>query len=243
MRLPPSSCSYCMNTRFQISMKRSPSASGEPGGPPGILSPWSIEDLRARAARTGVAHRPEIVRAGDADDAALGQSRDLLPQVEGDVVVDIDGRRELVLRQAEIFGHQIPGKLDRALLEVVAEREVAEHLEEGVVARRVADIVEVVVLAAGAHAFLRGRGAHVGALLQAGEDVLELHHPGIGEHQGRVVARDERRRGHGLVAVLGKIVEEARPDLVDAAHECSPLPTPVQEARKRPSGLMFQGLI
>ena len=32
-------CSYCMNTRFQISMKRSPSASALPGGPPGILSP------------------------------------------------------------------------------------------------------------------------------------------------------------------------------------------------------------
>src|SRR2546430_3698961 len=35
------------------------------------------------------------------------------------------------------------GKLDRALLEVVAEGEVAEHLEEGVMARGVADIVEV----------------------------------------------------------------------------------------------------
>ena len=118
--------------------------------------------------------------------------------------------------------HQVPGELDRALLEVVAEREVAEHLEEGVVARRVADIVEVVVLAARAHAFLRRDGARIGALFQAGEDVLELHHPGIGEHQGRVVARDERRRGHDLVAVLGKIVEEARPDIVDAAHDAPP---------------------
>src|SRR5438445_5089351 len=34
-------CSYCMKTRFQISMKRSPSWSADPGGPPGILSPWS----------------------------------------------------------------------------------------------------------------------------------------------------------------------------------------------------------
>ena len=30
-----SSCSYCMKTRFQISTKRSPSSSAEPGGPPG----------------------------------------------------------------------------------------------------------------------------------------------------------------------------------------------------------------
>jgi hypothetical protein len=52
------------------------------------------------------------------------------------------------------------------VLEVVAEGEVAEHLEEGVVPGGVADIVEVVVLAAGAHAFLAGGGAHVVAVLE-----------------------------------------------------------------------------
>ena len=86
-----------------------------------------------------------------------------------------------------------------SVLEVVAEREIAQHLEEGVMPGGVADIVEVVVLAAGAHALLRGGGAAVRALLQAGEDVLELDHAGVGEQQGRVVVRDERRRGDGLV--------------------------------------------
>jgi hypothetical protein len=37
----PTNQTYCMKTRFQISMKRSPSSSGLPGGPPGIWSPWS----------------------------------------------------------------------------------------------------------------------------------------------------------------------------------------------------------
>ena len=64
--------------------------------------------------------------------------------------------------EAEVLGQQLPGELDRAFLEVVAEREVAEHLEEGVVARGVADVVEVVVLAAGADAFLRGRARAAG---------------------------------------------------------------------------------
>ena len=41
MRVPSSNCSNCMKTRFQISMKRSPSSSGEPGGPPGMAAPWS----------------------------------------------------------------------------------------------------------------------------------------------------------------------------------------------------------
>ena len=58
---------------------------------------------------------------------------------------------------------------DRALLEIIAEGEIAEHLEEGVVARGVADIVEVVMLAAGAHAFLRRGRAREGRLLGAGE--------------------------------------------------------------------------
>ena len=150
-----------------------------------------VEDFRARAAGTQVAHLPEIVGAGDADDLLVGQPRDLLPELERLVVVDIDGDGQAILRQAEVLGDQVPGELDGAVLEIVAEREVAEHLEEGVVARGVADIVEVVVLAAGAHAFLRGRRLRVGALLEAGEDVLELHHPGIGEHQasGRCAAR------------------------------------------------------
>src|SRR5206468_1616004 len=81
------------------------------------------EDFRARAARAGIAHRPEIVRARNANDAALGQTCDLLPQIEGDIVIDVDGRGELVLRQPEFLRHQIPGELDCAILEVVAERE------------------------------------------------------------------------------------------------------------------------
>ena len=81
-------------------------------------------------------------------------------------------------------------------LEVVAEAEVAEHLEERVMPRRVAHVLEVVVLAARAHAALRARGAHVVALCPAEENILELHHAGVGEEQRRVVARHERARRH-----------------------------------------------
>ena len=90
---------------------------------------------------------------------------------------------QLVLVEAILLGDQIPGKLDRLFLEVVAEGKIAEHLEEGVMARRIADVVEVVVLAAGAQALLRRGGARVAALLLAGEQVLELHHAGRCEHQ------------------------------------------------------------
>ena len=191
---------------------------GRAGRAAGNVVAVVVEDFRARAARAGVAHGPEIVRRRDADDAPVRQAGDLLPQVEGLVVVGIDGDGQPLRRQAEFLGDQVPGELDGAVLEVVAEREIAEHLEEGVVPRGVADIVEVVVLAAGAHAFLRGGGARIGALFEAGEDVLELHHPGIGEHQGRIVARHERRGRHDLVPVRREIVEKGRSDFVDAAH-------------------------
>ena len=98
--------------------------------------------------------------------------------------------------------------------------------------RGVADIVEVVVLAAGAHAFLRGGGALIGPLLDAGEDVLELHHAGIGEHQRRVVARNQRRRRHDLVAVRREIIQKRRPDFVNAAH------CPSNRARTRSADIL-----
>ncbi len=181
--------------------------------------PVIVENLRARAARAGVAHRPEIVACGDADDPRLGEARDLAPQVERLVIVVIDGDGELLGRQPEVARQKIPGEFDRIVLEIIAEREIAEHLEEGVVARGIADIVEVVVLAAGAHALLRRRRADVGALLDPGEDILELHHAGVGEHEGRIVARHERARRNDGVVVPAEELEKVRSDVVDAAHE------------------------
>ena len=75
------------------------------------------------------------------------------------------------------------------------------------------------MLAAGPHALLRGCGANVTALLEAGENVLELHHAGIGEHERGIVARHERTRRDDLVPVPGEELQEVRSDLVDAAHE------------------------
>ena len=177
-RSPGPRCSYCMNTRFQNSRKRSPSWSALPGGPPATLSPWS------RKISEHGPHGPvspadqKLSRRGDADDLVVGEARHLLPDAVGLLVVVVDGDEQALGIEAEVLGDELPRQRDRPLLEVVAEREVAEHLEEGVMPGGVADVVEVVVLAAGAHALLRGGGALVGARLLAGEDVLELHHAG-----------------------------------------------------------------
>ena len=126
---------------------------------------------------------------------------------------------------------------DRLGLEVVAEAEVAEHLEEGVVARRVADVLEVVVLAAGAHAALAADRALVAALVLAEEDVLELDHAGIREQERRVVAGHQRRGRHDRVAARAEELQERRPEL--AGSTCVPSSTaisPRRSCRRSPRG-------
>ena len=192
---------------------------GRAGRTPGDLGTVVVEDLGARAARAGVTHHPEVVRGvaralvvADADDA-VGRHADLLvPDRVGLVVFRIDGDPELLGRQREDGRQQLPGVADRILLEVVAKAEVAQHLEEGLVPRGVADVLEVVVLAAGADALLRRGGARVGALVEAEEDVLELVHPGVGEQQRRVVAGHDRARGDDRVTLLFEELQEGRAD-------------------------------
>lgn len=55
------------------------------------------------------------------------------------------------------------------------------------------------MLAASAHTFLRGGRTCIGTRFSTGEDVLELHHAGIGEHQGWIVARHQRAGFHNRV--------------------------------------------
>ena len=203
-----------------------------------------IEDFGAGAAGAGRAHLPEIVIGGDADDAVVGQPRDLFPDIRRLVIGVIDGDQQLVLGNPEIAGQQFPGIGDGLFLEIVAKAEIAQHFKEGMVARGVTHIVEVVVLAAGAHAFLRRGRAGIVAVFQPGEQVLELHHPRIGEHQRRVVARHQGRAFDAAMAVPFVEVEEGRADVVQTGHgriSCRDLqrryvsapPPAVQNGRRR----------
>ena len=191
---------------------------GTARGPAGQLRALVDKDLGARTAGTGVAHRPEVVRRRDADDAVVGEAGDLLPEVRRLVVGMEDRDEQLVLRQPELLGDQGPGGFDRAFLEIIAEGEIPQHLEEGVVAGGVADIVQVVMLAAGAHAFLARRRGLVRTGFEPGEDILERHHAGVDEHQRRIVLRHQRRRGDDQVVLALEVVEEGAADLIEARH-------------------------
>jgi len=79
-------------------------------------------------------------------------------------------------------------------------------------------VFKIVMLAAGAYAFLRRCGAHVIALFQAEEDVLKLVHAGVGEQQRRIVRGHERRRMHFTMSLLNEEVEEFTADLGACQH-------------------------
>ena len=113
-----------------------------------------IKDFAARTAWPRVTHRPEVIVRRDTDDALFGKARNLAPQVERLIICVINRGRQARWIKAPFLGQQCPRMGNRLLFEIIAEREVAEHFKECVVARRVADIVQIIMLAARTHAFL-----------------------------------------------------------------------------------------
>ena len=93
-----------------------------------------------------------VVLLAEAHDAVVRQAGDLLPDGDGLVVLVVDGGVEVLLVEAvatlALAAVGNPGERDRALLEVVTEREVAVHLEERAMAGRLSDLFDV----EGAHA-------------------------------------------------------------------------------------------
>ena len=187
-----------------------------------VLWPPVPVDLRVRSARPRPAHRPEVLGARERDDP-LRRYPDRLPFPDRDLV-----RPELEDRVAGVHRHpdaipvqlqavldEIGRVLDRACLEVLPEREVAEHLEERQVMSVAADLVDVL----GAEALLRGAGEQCGRLLAA-EEVRHLRlHPG-GREQRRMVVRagDERPRRQPLVTLLLEVGKEAFAQLGRRSH-------------------------
>ena len=109
-----------------------------------------VEDFRVRPAGTGVAHRPEVVRMFD---NALRRHADFVdPEFARLVVGRMHRHPQPVPVERENAGDELPRPVDGVFLPVAAEAEVAEHFEQRLVAGGIADVFEIVVLAAGAHA-------------------------------------------------------------------------------------------
>ena len=192
-----------------------------------VLGPAVVEDLGARPAGAGIRCLPEVLRARLPDDA-LARQADVEPALHGDVVLaeaelgiaGEHGRPEPFLREAHVLGHELPGERDRLGLEVVAEREVAEHLEERGVAGGRADVVEIGVLATGAHHLLRGDDARRRRRFGAEEPLLHRLHAGDDEQCRRVVGRrNQRRRRTAKVSLRLEVREKPLAELGGRTHQ------------------------
>ena len=106
------------------------------------------------------------------------------------------------------FRQELPGPVDGLVLEVVAETPVAQHLEHRVVVGVVSHLFEVVVLAAHSQTLLRIGRTRIRRRGIAQEDVLELVHAGVGEHQRRVILDHHRGRRHDGVSLGCEEIEK-----------------------------------
>ena len=172
------------------------------------------EDLGAGTAGARVAHHPEVIGhvlaalvIADTDDSFSGNADFLVPDVVGLVVINVNRHPQAVFRQLENLRQEFPGPRNSVLLEIVAEAEVAQHLKERVMTGGIADVIEVVMLAAGADALLAGRRAGVLALLDTEVAVLELVHASIREQQRRVILRHYGAGGNNRMSLALKELE------------------------------------
>ncbi len=213
-----------MKTRFPNSRKRSQRV--QPGqavvvAAAGLLAPVPVH-LRVGPARPGAADRPEVLGRRQRHDP-LRRHADPLPEADRLLVgaelrarvAGVDAHPDAVPVELQALLHELGRVRDRALLEVLAEREVAEHLEEREVVRVEADLVDV----GRAEALLARRRQRRRRRLAA-EEVrhLGLHAGARVERRAVVGARDQRRGRAAQVALLLEERLESLAQLGRRAH-------------------------
>ena len=177
------------------------------------LGTMIIENLATGATGTGIAHCPEIITDADTG-KPLRRYTDLTePDIGGFVIFFKDRDPEFFPGQAVALGQQSPGVLDCLPFEVIAKTEVTQHLKEGVMASGVADIIEIVMLAACTHAPLGGDGPVIGPFLLSEKHILELHHPRVGKQQRGIVMGYQRAAWHDFVPICSEIIQKLLSDI------------------------------
>src|SRR3954451_4311616 len=193
-------------------------------------------ELAARPARAGRAGLPEVVLPPEQDDPLVGHA-DLAPGLdrllvgpEAELVVAAEDRDpDLLERKLEPVRRQVERELDGDRLEVLADREVAEHLEEGEVPGRVADVLDV----GRAEALLAARQPVLRRRLDAREVRLERVHARRGEQDRRIERRrDERGRREAAVAAALEERQERLADLVGSHPTIVAHPTTTSPRRR-----------
>jgi len=177
-----------------------------PIGP--VLRSLVVEDLRRWACGTCNPHLPEVVPVSPLQ-SIRPNANDVEPYLGGLVIGLVDGEPETIGVEREAFRDELVGKRYRRLLEVVTEREVAEHLEVGEVPCRRSDQIDVLRT----DTFLTRHDPQIRWLLLTEQVRLERHHACNGQ-QERGVDRDQGCGGDDLMVLLSEELEECGADLV-----------------------------
>ena len=179
--------------------------------------------LRAGTAGAGLAHHPEVILHAAVHHVHLGihalGSKQLGPHIIG-LLVELTGVTLLLVRgvhggvqalhgETPALYDKLPGPGNGLFLEIVAERPVTQHFEEGVVVGVLAHILQVVVLTTGADALLRISGA--GGIPRRGPHTQEVRyklvHACIREQQARALRHERGGRHYGMLLFLEKVEE------------------------------------
>ena len=169
---------------------------------PGVTNAAVDVQFAARPARAHRPHRPEVVVRAHGNDA-VAWDPDLLPHIGRLKVLLIDGHPDAVGGQAQDPRRELVGPGDGVVLEVVADGEVAQHLEEGVMPRGATDPLDVI----GADALLVGGHAHPRGDCLAQVVLLERHHARGGKQQGGVRRQQGSAGKSQMVVPLEKLEE------------------------------------
>ena len=224
----PSACSsYSMKTRFQNSRKRSQRvhAGRAVRLAAAVLLAPVVVDLRVGPARPGAADRPEVLRASAAATIRSGGMPDLLPERRSRPrprraelrIAGEDGHPDPVRVELHVLGDELPGELDRAVLEVLRRTRscrASRRTSGGAPSRPTSS------MSGGAEALLRrswsaapaaARGRGRTASAAASRRVMSSVERSSG-------ARDQRRRRAAQVALRLEEREEALAQLGGRAH-------------------------
>jgi hypothetical protein len=119
-------------------------------------------DFRTGTARTLISHFPKIVLHVSRENVVFWHTNskpDLLGfkvWLEATIRITLEVCDiQSVRAEAVDFGEKIPTVIDGFFLEVVAERPIAQHLEESVVVGIFAHIIQIIVLATSTYTLLR----------------------------------------------------------------------------------------
>ena len=162
-------------------------------------------DLAARTARTRLAHLPEVVMLVAVQDMVcrqvFGPDRSRLGVTLETFFLGTLKYRGIQVRRVDFqdIYDIFPCKINRLLLEIVAERPVAQHLEHGMVIGVMTYFLQVIMFAAHAQTFLAVRYTRILDRVVAQNNTFPRIHTCVGEHQRRVVFDNHWCRRYYLV--------------------------------------------